>query len=279
MASPLISQYSLIEFREYLVNNSTLGQIQNTFTAVGIRCGIDISSNVSGQRRQLVEQYYSSLDLTSATDLQKLLRAIEREVLQCRLKNPDTSAEILRSLLTVLGQDGYLENQGRIRKTTSPFHFQQVHIDTINSAAITQDWERMLNMLEEDPEDAITAARSLIESICKYILDELSVTYEAKWDLTKLYKTTSDALRLSPSGYDEQIFKQILGGCSSIAQGLAEIRNAYGDAHGKGKKHIRALPRHSRLAVNAACTLAVFLLETFEARGGQMVSSGTGTTT
>ena len=52
----------------------------------------------------------------------------------------------------------------------------------------------------------------------------------------------------------------------SVAHGLAEVRNAFGDAHGKGKHPVRASARHARLAVNAAGTLAVFLLETFEAR-------------
>ena len=124
----------------------------------------------------------------------------------------------------------------------------------------------MLTAADMDPEDVITSARAVVESTCKSILEELQIPYEDKWGLGRLYRETAQALQLSPSGYHEKVFKQILSGMFSVMHGLAEVRNAFGDAHGKGKRPVRATPRHARLAVNAAGTLAVFLLETLEAR-------------
>jgi len=38
-------------------------------------------------------------------------------------------------------------------------------------------------------------ARTLIESVCKHILDETGITYSDKDDLPKLYKETAKQLR------------------------------------------------------------------------------------
>ncbi|MBL0102405.1 MAG: abortive infection family protein [Bacteroidetes bacterium] len=96
------------------------------------------------------------------------------------------------------------------------------------------------------------------------ILDERNVTYDEKADLPALYKAVAKELNLSPDQHTEQIFKQILGGCQTVVEGLGALRNAYGDAH--GKRLIRKKPnkRHSDLAINLAGTMAMFLLETFE---------------
>jgi hypothetical protein len=48
--------------------------------------------------------------------------------------------------------------------------------------------------------------------------------------------------------------------------GLANLRNRLGDAHGQGKRPVKPLPRHAELAVNMAGSIASFLLATFEAR-------------
>jgi hypothetical protein len=84
--------------------------------------------------------------------------------------------------------------------------------------------------------------------------------------LSELYKKTSQELNLSPSQHTEEIFKQILGGCSGIINGLGSLRNKLGDAHGKGRINIKPAPRHAELAVNLSGTMALFLLETFKAK-------------
>ena len=70
-------------------------------------------------------------------------------------------------------------------------------------------------------------------------------------------------MNLSPDQHTEQVFKQILGGCSSIVNGLGSLRNSLGDAHGKGIGHVRPSSRHARLAVNLSGSMALFLAETY----------------
>jgi len=76
-------------------------------------------------------------------------------------------------------------------------------------------------------------------------------------------------LNLSPSQHTEQIFKQILGGCHSVVQGIGALRNKLGDAHGKGAVSYKPSPRHSALAVNLSGAMAVFLVETYVAQNAK----------
>jgi hypothetical protein len=131
-------------------------------------------------------------------------------------------------------------------------------------------WSKALDRRQSDPEGAITAARTLLETVCKHILDEKGAHYkDNKTDLPQLYHLVSVELNLSPSQYTEDVFKQILGGCSSIVNGLGTLRNRLGDAHGQGKRPVRPAARHAELAVNLAGSVALFLVETWESRNSK----------
>ncbi len=116
-----------------------------------------------------------------------------------------------------------------------------------------------------DPEGEITAARTLLETVCKHILDARGIEYDSKKiDLPELYKLASQELNLSPSQHTQEVFKQILGSCSGVVSGLGTLRNRLGDAHGQGKLPVRPAPRHAELAVNLSGSVALFLVTTFQ---------------
>jgi hypothetical protein len=127
-------------------------------------------------------------------------------------------------------------------------------------------WSKALDRIDADPEGAITAARTLVETVCKHILTEDGVPYDDDADLPKLYRAVADHLRLSPAQHTEDVVKRILGGAQSVVEGLGTLRNRWSDSHGQGPRAIRPLPRHARLAVNMAGTLAAFLLDTWRDR-------------
>lgn len=82
-------------------------------------------------------------------------------------------------------------------------------------------------------------------------------------------KEAAKVLQLTPSGVPNDApaadtIRKILGSLSSVVAGTAELRNAYGTGHGKGPGQAGLQPRHARLVVGAASTLAMFLFETFE---------------
>lgn len=133
---------------------------------------------------------------------------------------------------------------------------------------VTQAWHKALERRDQDPEGAITAARTLLESLCKLEIDGSGQSYSEKDDLPKLYHQAAQILNLAPSQHTEEIFKTILGGCQQVVNGLGTLRNRIGDAHGQGEKRpTRPGPRHAALAVNLAGSMATFLVETWKARG------------
>jgi hypothetical protein len=129
-------------------------------------------------------------------------------------------------------------------------------------------WTRALERRTADPEGAITLARTLLETVCKHILDASSVSYADDVDLPKLYKLTATKLNLAPDQHSEQVFKQILGGCSAVVEGLGAVRNKLSDSHGKGRTAVKPSARHAQLAVNLAGGMATFLVASYEARKG-----------
>lgn len=138
-------------------------------------------------------------------------------------------------------------------------------LEKLNSSYIQQEWQKALVRRANDPEGAITSARTLLETVCKYVLDTKKVLYQESDDLPKLYKQVSEALNLSPTQHTENVFKEILSGCISIVKGLGSLRNKLSDAHGKGIRHVRPSPRHAEFAVNIAGATSIFLIETLEA--------------
>ena len=145
----------------------------------------------------------------------------------------------------------------------------EIVLDAYNSDGVRRSWNRVTKRIGHDPEGAITAARELIETVLKHILDDRAVVYDPnRTELPQLYKLVQKELNLAPEDHQEQIFKQILSGCSGVVNGLGAIRNRLGDAHGKGAKSIRPLPRHARLAVNLGGTMAMFLIETHLSKTG-----------
>lgn len=144
---------------------------------------------------------------------------------------------------------------------------------TFDASHIHELWTKALDRRLDDPEGAITAARSLLESVCKCILDECHIEYSDDDDLPKLYTKVSHALNIAPSQHTEQIFKQILGGCHSVVVGLGALRNRLSDAHGKGLRPVKAAPRHAELAVNLAGAMVTFLVATYKEKMGGVGSS------
>lgn len=143
-------------------------------------------------------------------------------------------------------------------------------LTTLDSASVQAAWQKALERRNDDPEGAITSARTLLEAVCKHILDEDSISYDDKDDIPKLYGRVAKHLNLSPSQHTEKLFKQILGGAHAVVEGLGALRNKLSDAHARGKKAAHPAPRHAELAVNLAGTMAQFLVATRDARKNKM---------
>ena len=162
-----------------------------------------------------------------------------------------------RMQLTVLGRGSAVVNE-LARKA-----------ETIDFDTVRRDLERALESAETDPEDAVTAACSTIESVCRSILLELGLPLPDKLDLPGLYKAVRDPLALSPTRTDLPIavaedVRNILSGLITAIQGIGSLRTHAGDAHGRERGFNRIDARIARLAINSASTATLFLIETWE---------------
>jgi len=144
-------------------------------------------------------------------------------------------------------------------------HTVTVALNTLDAETIHQLWLRAMERRETDPEGAITLSRTLLETVCKHILEDKGVADENDGDLPGLYKIAAKSLNIAPSQHSEQIFKQILGGCTAVVEGLGALRNRLSDAHGQGKRPVKPAPRHAELAVNLAGAVSMFLVATHHA--------------
>lgn len=124
-----------------------------------------------------------------------------------------------------------------------------------------RDFERAVGSIAADPEQAIASASSLLESVCKAILEQAGRELPNNESMQPLMKATLDALELAPGSEAEPDIRGALKGLASIAQGIGALRTKAGAAHGRGPGHAPLEPRHARLAVNAASTVGLFLLE------------------
>ncbi|MBM0740873.1 abortive infection family protein [Phormidium sp. CLA17] len=136
---------------------------------------------------------------------------------------------------------------------------------------VSQQITRMETAVNNDPELAIGTAKELVETCCKSILNECNVSFSKNDDLPKLVKLTVKQLELTPEDIPDKVqasdsIKRLLSNLATITQGIAELRNHYGTGHGKLNASKGLQPRHAKLAVGAASTLAVFLSETHNVR-------------
>lgn len=143
-----------------------------------------------------------------------------------------------------------------------------------DAEGVAAAWARALGRRAEDPEGAITAARTLLETVLKHVLVEARQPFDDADDLPKLYRLVADKLSLAPSQHTEDIFKRILGGCTQVVEGIGAIRNKIGDAHGKGPRPVKPSDRHAALVVNLAGAMATFIVETWAARQTGGVARG-----
>jgi len=165
-------------------------------------------------------------------------------------------SEELNPLLEFLETKQTLPSAKSIDEILSKFDSEGIHVA----------WQKALERKSQDPSGAITISRSILESVCKHILHGLKIEFnETNIELSELYKLTANELNLSPDQHSEKVFKQILGGCSGIINGLGSLRNKHGDAHGSGPAASKPKTRHAELAVNLAGTMAIFLIQTYEA--------------
>lgn len=130
--------------------------------------------------------------------------------------------------------------------------------------AIDAEFTRALTNVTSEPREAVSAACNILESIFKtYIADE-GLSSPNKQDLQNVWKVVRSDLGFDPSLVQDDDLKKVLSGILSVVDGIGAFRTHASSAHGQGRKIYNLKPRHARLAINSAHTLALFVLETWD---------------
>lgn len=129
----------------------------------------------------------------------------------------------------------------------------------IRETAFREDWVICQSRLEVSPAAAITAARTLLETLLKTIISERGGTPDATGDIGKLMRQAGDILGFSRATQRSE--HQILSGLGAVLNGLATISNAAGDRHGNVLGKSIDDPYFANLCVNAAGTIGLAFIE------------------
>lgn len=130
---------------------------------------------------------------------------------------------------------------------------------------IDQQVRAIEDAIERVPDFAFDLAKTLVESVCKTILEDIGRPADPKWDAPKIMKETTTFLSMTPSGHPnaakaQESIAKTLNGLNTTVQGLCELRNDYGLAsHGRDGFSARLDLRQATLAAQAADTIVSFL--------------------
>lgn len=139
-------------------------------------------------------------------------------------------------------------------------------VEALGSYVRTQI-ERMRQSMHTAPSLAIGTAKELIESVSKTVLRHHGVPFGAADEAPKLAKLAFDAVIVVPVGWQgaddvDSTIKSLTGALVQSVTRLAELRNKAGTGHGREASSAELDARHARLAVDAAATVAAFLVST-----------------
>ena len=135
-----------------------------------------------------------------------------------------------------------------------------------NIPAIHREFDRALESVESKPRDAVSAAANILESVFKVYIEDNGLPMPDKQDLQPVFKVVRTDLGLEPGNQEDQDLQRIISGLFSVVDGIGALRTHASSAHSEGRRGYKLEPRHARLAINAAHTVATFILETWDKR-------------
>ncbi|APR67666.1 ATP-dependent RNA helicase HrpA [Thalassolituus oleivorans] len=130
--------------------------------------------------------------------------------------------------------------------------------------AIEAEFTRALSNVNSEPREAVSAACNILESIFKTYISDENLVMPNRQDLQNVWKVVRADLGFDPSLVQDDDLKRVLSGILSVVDGIGAFRTHASSAHGEGRKIYKLKPRHARLAIHSAHTLALFVLETWD---------------
>lgn len=138
--------------------------------------------------------------------------------------------------------------------------FQQV-AQSLGFERVAPNWQAAQMKVFIDPETAVRSACVLVEEVCKHILDAKHAAYDHGSTLPQLVDTVREALGLETKNAKNNPLGKVSSGLTTVLHNIGVLRNTTGDAHGRRLNYQAATRAQARFAVNAAGTIAMYLME------------------
>lgn len=262
----LISKAARREFR-LLMTSVPWRAIGDAFADEDFSPDETVAYQDTSVRRTRTEQYLAAIDWTDGAQVNQALRVFERLIAKY-LQESYAEDKYLEPLRRDILRDGFsLAADGRITPLR-PRLPEGALANLSDATAIEQHLTRIAVAADDDPVQAVGSAKELIESTAKVVMRERGQVVDDRDDVPALVKKAQEALMLHPTQQADgpdgtDAVKKILGGLSTVALGVAELRNrGYGTGHGLASPRTGLRPRHAHLAVNAAVTWCRLMLDT-----------------
>ena len=117
---------------------------------------------------------------------------------------------------------------------------------------------------ETNYDSAITKSRTLLEEAFCYVIEKQDEVPSNSGDIGKLYNQVKTLYSMHQDGGTDKRINMLLSGLEKIVSAITQMRNEGSDSHGVGLKRINIKDYHALLAVNAATTMADFILSVGE---------------
>lgn len=196
---------------------------------------------------------------------------MEPEMLSAYYSVSDFDTKLKESIETQLARHGFAYVTGgqltRGGMTASPTKTLQDVLRQGDFPGVDAEFRRAIDSVETDPAAALTAACAILEALFKIIINDDGLQMPSKETVGPLWTIVRKHLDFDPGSKDDDDVRKILQGLASVVDGIGALRTHSGSAHGRdGRKAYRIQARHGRLAVHAAHTLALFVIETWKQR-------------
>lgn len=173
--------------------------------------------------------------------------------------------EIIQQINRVLYFGGnklaIIGNEYVVRKIGSKIEVQAPTIKSIDREYIKSISGRAMQDIEQcNYDSAITKSRTLLEETFCYVIEKKGQKPSGSGDIAKLYKQVRKLYNMHTDSRTDRRINTLLSGLNSIVSAIAEMRNKDSDAHGVGAARITIDEHHTRLFVNAAMSMADFIL-------------------
>ncbi len=235
----------------------------------------------SGQRRSLIAGYHAAIDCADPAQVVRLARVYLDAIDSWGRDADDSFVPMAKDVIRSLQRDGIpVSDAGVLTATPMGLSVPIAEFHRLGEPRVVElHLERIASNIERDPPAAVGSAKELVESVCKFILDDYGIDYKKDESFLDLYKKTAQALKLNReavpgSAKGSESAHRVLQNLATVVQSLAELRNELGLGHGKTAAS-PAFSRHARLAFNASRAVVEFLLETWHVRRDSEAAAST----